>query len=33
MNRKQKNIVSVVGIAIVLLALLGLTYTYLLKRI
>ena len=33
MNRKQKNIVSVVGIAIVLLALLGLTYAYYLTRI
>ena len=33
MNRKQKNIVSVVEIAIVLLALLGLTYAYFLTRI
>ena len=33
MNRKQKIIVSVVGIAIVLLALLGLTYAYFLTRI
>ncbi len=33
MNRKQKNIVSVVGIAIVLLSLLGLTYAYYLTRI
>ena len=33
MNRKQKIIVSVVGITIVLLALLGLTYAYYLTRI
>ncbi len=33
MNRKQKIIVSVVGITIVLLALLGLTYAYFLTRI
>ena len=33
MNKKQKIIVSVVGIAIVLLALLGLTYAYFLTRI
>ncbi len=33
MNKKQKIIVSVVGITIVLLALLGLTYAYFLTRI
>ena len=33
MNRKQKMIVSVVGITIVLLALLGITYAYYLTRI
>ena len=33
MNRKQKIIVSVVGITIVLLTLLGLTYAYFLTRI
>ena len=33
MNRKQKIIISIVGITIVLLALLGLTYAYYLTRI
>ena len=33
MNRKSKIIVSVVGITIVLLALLGITYAYYLTRI
>ena len=33
MNRKSRIIVSVVGITIVLLALLGLTYAYYLTRI
>ena len=33
MNRKQKLIVSITGITIVMLALLGLTYGYYLTRI
>ena len=33
MNRKQKIIVSVVGIFIVLLALVGLTYAYFLTQV
>ena len=33
MNKKQKIIVSIVGIAIVSLSLLGLTYAYFLTRI
>ena len=33
MNKKQKIIVSVAGITIVLLTLLGLTYAYFLTRI
>ena len=33
MNRSQKIVVSIVGITIVLLALLGITYAYYLTRI